>query len=209
MLVLAGQSNAVPLADTLAFHYKKITGNEAYIIQVAKGGSALNEKAQTHDWGNWSSNGELLAASFEEIDKRLSKFSLPINKEDKVTAIIWSQGENDGEAIGKGILNAEEYKKDLKQLISEYREKYGADLPFIIIETGRNATCKECDEGYAVVRKIQDEVAVEDERTYIGYNETKYFIERKWLKDPVHYNPEAINDIGEKIVRFIVANHIK
>jgi hypothetical protein len=209
MLVLAGQSNAVPLRDTLAFNYKKLTGNDVYIIQCAKAGSALNAKAQTNDWGNWSPNGDLLEKSFDEIDKRLSIIYPPYNKNEKITAIIWSQGENDGEAIGKGILTVEEYKFDLKKLICQFREKYGSKLPFIIIETGRHASCKECDEGYAIVRNIQDEVAAEDENTYIGYNETKDFIDRKWLRDPVHYNQEALNDIGEKLAKFMVANNIK
>lgn len=204
MFALAGQSNAVPLKDTLAYNYKKLTGNDAYIIQCAKAGSALNAKAETNDWGNWSPNGDLLKKSFKEIDKRLNIFYPPYNKEETIKAIIWSQGENDGESIGKDILTAEEYKADLKNLISEYRKRYGSTLPFIIIETGRHTVCKECDEGYAVVRKIQDEVAEEDKYTFIGYNETKDFIERKWLIDPVHYNKEALNDISEKLVKFMV-----
>ena len=204
MFALAGQSNAVPLKDTLAYHYKVLSGNEVYIIQCAKAGSALNAKAQIDDWGNWGPDGDLLKKSFKEIDKRLSVFYPPFNKEENISAIIWSQGENDGEAIGKGLLTAEEYKIDLKNLISEFRMKYGSNLPFIIIETGRHASCKECDEGFFVVRKIQDEVAAEDKNTFIGYNETKDFIERKWLKDPVHYNQEALNDIGEKLARFMV-----
>lgn len=208
MIALAGQSNAVPLKDTLAYNYTKLTGNEVYIIQCAKAGSALNAKAETNSWGNWSSTGSLLNECFDEIDKRLSIIYPPYNKEKNIAAIIWSQGENDGEAIGKGSLTAAEYKGDLKSLISKFRKRYGSALPFIIIETGRHATCKECDEGYAVVRKIQEEVAEEDEHTYIGYNETKDFIDRKWLRDPVHYNKEALNDIGEKLVKFIVENGI-
>lgn len=209
MFVIAGQSNALHLGDTLAYHYKKLTRNDVYFIQCAKAGSALNAKAETNNWGNWSPTGTLLKSSFDEIDKRLSFIYPPYNKEDTIKAIIWSQGENDGEAIGKGLLTAKEYKTDLKNLISDYRKKFGSTLPFIIIETGRHATCNECDEGYTVVRKIQDEVAAEDKHTYIGYNETKNFIERKWLRDPVHYNKEALNDIGKKVAKFMVEINIK
>ena len=208
MIALAGQSNAVFIRDTLAYNYKKITGREAYIIQCAKAGSALNAKAETNDWGNWSPTGDLLEKSFDEIDKRFSLIYPPYNIEENLSAIIWSQGENDGEAIGKGILTAEEYKRDLKNLISKFRERYGANLPFIIIEIGRHATCKECDEGYSAVRKVQDEVAEDDKNTYIGYDETKDFLERKWLRDPVHCNQEALNDIAKKLVKFMVANNI-
>jgi hypothetical protein len=56
------------LGDTLAYHYKKLTGSEIYIIQCAKAGSALNAKAETNNWGNWSPTGTLLDASFDEID---------------------------------------------------------------------------------------------------------------------------------------------
>ena len=40
------------------------------------------------------------------------------------------------------------------------------------------------------------------ENVYIGYNETEFFIERGWLKDVVHYNQIALNDIGEKLAYF-------
>lgn len=193
---------------SFAYNYSELINREVNIVQCAKGGSSLSLKAETNGWGNWNITGKLLPSSFEKIDLAISTSNMDQNESKKITAIIWSQGENDGEAIGKGLLTAKEYKSDLKNLISEFRERYGSKLPFIIIETGRHASCQECDEGYAVVRKIQDEVAAEDENTYIGYNETKDFIERKWLRDPVHYNQEALNDIGEKLAKFMVSNNI-
>lgn len=193
---------------SFAYNYAELEQREVDIIQCAKGGSSLSLKAETNNWGNWDTTGKLLPSSFEKIDLALSAINFKEDGKNQITAIIWSQGENDGEAIGKGALSAEEYKSDLKKLISEFRERYGSSLPFVIIETGRHSSCKECDEGYSIVRKIQQEVAAEDPNTYIGYNETKDFIERGWLKDPVHYNQEALNDIGEKLARFMVLNKI-
>jgi hypothetical protein len=40
------------------------------------------------------------------------------------------------------------------------------------------------------------------DNVYIGYNETEFFIERQWLLDVVHYNQEALNDIGKKLAYF-------
>ncbi|MGB3344641.1 MAG: sialate O-acetylesterase [Aequorivita sp.] len=192
-----------------AYKYAELTKREVNVVQCAKGGSSLSVKAETKDWGNWDRKGKLLQSSFEKIDLALSAANMKGSLKNQITAIIWSQGENDGEAIGKGFLTAGEYKMDLKNLISAYRERYGTSLPFIIIETGRHSNCKECDEGYAVVRQIQQDVAAEDTHTYIGYNETKDFIERGWLKDPVHYNQEALNEIGEKLAKFMVLNKIE
>ncbi|QAA82188.1 hypothetical protein EI546_10840 [Aequorivita sp. H23M31] len=193
---------------SFAYNYAKITHQPIYVVQCAKGGSSLSPKAEVKDWGNWDPSGKLLSSSFKKIDLALSALKDEGKGESKLAAIIWSQGENDGEAIGKGNLTAEEYKAGLKNLISEYRERFGSNLPFVIIETGRHASCKECDEGYAIVRKIQGEVAAEDKYTFIGYNETKDFIERKWLKDPVHYNQDALNDIGKKLAKFMVEHNI-
>lgn len=191
---------------SFAYSYAELAHREVNIVQCAKGGTSLSVKAETKDWGNWSKTGKLLPSSFKKIDLAIS--NLDQNELKKITAIIWSQGENDGEAIGQGDLTAQEYKSDLKDLISKFRQRYGSSLSFIIIETGRHASSKEFDEGYAVVRKIQQEVAAEDPNTYIGYNETKDFIEKNWLKDPVHYNQEALNNIGEKLAEFIVANDL-
>lgn len=182
---------------SFAHHYTEITENAVYIVQWAKGGSALNKKAETNNWGNWSQDGKLLKNSFRKIDSAISKAGV------QPAGIIWAQGENDGSAIGKGILTDEEYEQSLKELISHYEKKYGKHIPFIIIETGRHTSCEKCDAGFEVVRKLQKKVAENDENIYIGYDETDEFIKRNWLKDPVHYNQKALNHIGKKLAIFI------
>ena len=39
---------------------------------------------------------------------------------------------------------------------------------------------------------------------YIAYGETGEFARREWFKDIVHYNQEALNDIGTKTAEFVV-----
>ena len=202
------QANTGSLAPTFAYTYASLADREVCIVQCARGGSALNEKATSQYGGNWSSNGKLLKNSFKKIDDCILKIKPGPDNFRKLNGIIWCQGESDGDAIGKKIVTPEEYKISLKELIASFREKYGSDLPFIIVETGRNSSCKECDWGYGIVRKIQNEVAQEDKNTFIGYDETKYFIDKNWLKDSVHYTQEALNDIGEKLAYFLIAHDI-
>lgn len=187
---------------SLAYNYAEINNKNIFVVQCAKGGSALNKKAEENNWGVWDETGNLLNSSFIKIDAAI------IKSKTKLSAIIWSQGEADGTAIGSGKLMKSEYKQSLKNLISNYREHYGETVPFIIVTTGRHASCEGCDQGYKVVRNIQKEVAMEDEYTFIGYDETQYFIERNWMKDVVHYNQTGLNDIGKKLAYFITQNNI-
>jgi hypothetical protein len=85
--------------------------------------------------------------------------------------------------------------------VQRYYNRLG-EIPFIIIETGRFQGDALKDEGFTKVREAQREVAAEMDNVYIGYNETEFFIERQWLLDVVHYNQEALNDIGKKLAYF-------
>lgn len=113
-----------------------------------------------------------------------------------------SQGENDGQAIARNKITKKEYKKSFINLINRYKEEYGNQVPFIIIETGRHGESFSNDEGFTIIREAQREVADMMQNVYIGYNETEYFIERNWLKDAVHYNQEALNHIGTSLAYF-------
>tara|TARA_B100000945_G_scaffold299730_1_gene280663 strand:- start:416 stop:1243 length:828 start_codon:yes stop_codon:yes gene_type:complete len=180
----------------LAYKYSELSNNEVIIVQAAKGGSSLTAEAEQNNWGNWGKRGKLFSSSLQKTNKALedSKFK-------KVDAIFWSQGENDGAAIFLGKISKKVYKTSLKKLIKRFREKF-KDVPFIIIETGSFEGDESKSNCYQQIREAQREVAEEMENVYIGYNETEFFIERGWLKDVVHYNQIALNDIGEKLAYF-------
>lgn len=194
------------LSPSLAFNLSKLTNPKILIVQCAKGGSALHPLAEQNNWGIWDESGSLLSNSFKKIDKALSKTTVPPNN--KLNTIILSQGESDGIAIGNGIITRSEYKSSLQKLISNYRNKYSEELPFIIIETCSHLSCGICDTGFEIVRQVQREVADEDIFTFIGFNETEYFEERNWLLDPLHYNQTALNHIGETLANFLVSSQI-
>jgi hypothetical protein len=145
----------------------------------------------------------LLKSSFAKIDAAKFKTNL------EVTAIIWSQGENDGTALGEGTLQKYDYELSLIKLINSYREKYGKNIPFVIVETGRHATCKNCDFGFEIVRGVQRKVANDMKNVFIGYDKTEFFIEKSMLKDAVHYNQDALNEIGKELANFLLDNNIK
>jgi hypothetical protein len=192
-------------APSLAYSYSELTGEEVYVVQTARGGSSLVPAAETIEGVNWSDGGDLLSNSLLKIDFAID--TLPnANAESTNIVLVWSQGENDGLAIGEGVITVQQYELGLINLINRYTNKYGPTFSFVIIETGRHATCESCDVGNGLVRETQQRVAASLPNTYIGYNKTKDFIELDWLKDPVHYNQEALNDIGNVVANFIAQN---
>ncbi|MBV5343140.1 hypothetical protein JZU68_05865, partial [bacterium] len=78
---------------------------------------------------------------------------------------------------------------------------FGKKLPFYIVLTG-NQTDK-TTEGSLAVQNSQQAVAAKLKNVFIAYNETPSFPEKKWLKDNVHYNQTALNEIGEKVAETV------
>lgn len=186
----------------LGHTYNKLTNSEVFVVQAAKGGSALTPEAETNDWGNWSSTGDLFQNSITKVEKMQTCLIAKEKNKPVLNAIFWSQGENDGEAIANGIITKQKYKNALIDLIDRYYTEFGEEIPFIIVETGEPIGSISKVNGFKEVRESQREVAEIKSNVYIGYNETELFKERGWLKDVVHYNQKALNHIGEKLAYF-------
>ncbi|MDT0294653.1 sialate O-acetylesterase [Mesonia ostreae] len=195
------QAQTGSFIPTLGYEYNRITNNKVLIVQAAKGGSSLTKEAEIENWGNWSPSGSLFQNSLTKIEMMKACFSEGEVLKASIDAIFWSQGENEGQGITTQIIEKEDYKNALIQLVERYESHLG-EVPFIIVETGRFQGDSIKDQGYKAVREAQREVAAEMENVHIGYNETEFFIERQWLKDVVHYNQEALNDIGKKLAYF-------
>jgi len=58
--------------------------------------------------------------------------------------------------------------------------------------------------GNEAVRKAQSSIAGKIPLVFIVYDQTKIFSEKKWMKDFVHYNQYALNDIGRTIAENII-----
>ncbi|WP_299824551.1 sialate O-acetylesterase [uncultured Pontibacter sp.] len=173
---------------SFAEQYHQLTGDTLIIVQAAKGGSSCHPLAETNGWGNWDPSSNLFACSVNKTKLAEDKLNT------KLAGIIWSQGENDADAINKGIISASQYKQSLTKLINNYRAMFGSNLKFYIIQTGYHTAS--APEGFTAVQQIQQEVADEDTNTFVVYDKTKDFIKLGWMKDVVHYNQNGLNDIG-------------
>lgn len=189
----------------LGYEYNQVTNNQVLVVQTAKGGSSLTKKAETNNWGNWSPKGKLFKNSIIKVKMMQSCLAEKGKSQKSINAIFWCQGENDGDAISKNLITKENYKNALANLIQRYQKQLGNNVPFIIVETGRFKGDSIKDQGYKKVREAQREVAHTMDHVFIGYDETEFFIDRDWLKAVVHYNQEALNDIGKKLADFYVS----
>lgn len=195
------QAQTGSLIPALGYEYNRVTKNKVLVVQAAKGGSSLTEQAEINNWGNWSPSGVLFQNSLTKIEMMQACLSAKKDNKPSVDAIFWSQGENEGQAITNNLITKQDYKKALINLVQRFHNRFG-EIPFIIIETGNFQGDSLKNQGYTKVREAQREVAAEMDNVYIGYNETEFFIERQWLLDVVHYNQEALNDIGKKLAYF-------
>lgn len=177
--------------------YFESKNETVYIVQAAKGGSSCHSKAETNGWGTWSETGSLFKSSVDKVRMAEKKSELSL------AGIVWSQGENDGDAIAKGLITKSDYKMALLNLIQRYRDEFGQNILFGIIETGRIKNNSEADYGFSVVRQVQREVAKDDPSTYIVYAKTDKFMETNQLIDAVHYNQDALNEIGAEVAKNI------
>ena len=78
------------LIPSLALALSELTNRSIFIIQCAKGGSALHPIAEKNNWGNWDESGQLLSNSFTKLNRSLSKINQKIYKTPNLSAIIWS-----------------------------------------------------------------------------------------------------------------------
>lgn len=95
-------------------------GRKVLLVQTAIGGTGF---AKNH----WGENQKLERRMFEMVDEALS-----MNKENKIVALLWHQGEHD--IFENAQLNYEQrkeyYAKKLTTFIANVRAKYG-QVPFV------------------------------------------------------------------------------
>jgi hypothetical protein len=166
-------------------------------VAAARGGASCNVKAEMADYGTWDETGKntLFADAITKTKMAVKQTNTALS------GIIWMQGERDANAILNKQMTVDEYQESLEDVIHRFRKKFGKKLPFYIVLTG-NQTDK-TTEGSLAVQNAQQAVAKKLKKVYIAYNQTPIFGEKKWLKDNVHYNQTALNDIGEKVAETV------
>jgi len=183
------------VAPAFAKRLNGLIGQTVYMVTAARGGSSCHRKAEMDKYDTWDTSGNLLAMAVEKTKMAETKVGLTLS------GILWMQGERDANAILAGQLTGAEYQMALENLILHFRKEFGKKLPFYIVQTAyqQDKTPTGCE----AVRNAQVSVSKKMKRVYIAYGETGEFAKRKWFKDIVHYNQEALNDIGTKTAEFV------
>ncbi|MEI6142168.1 MAG: sialate O-acetylesterase [Mariniphaga sp.] len=183
------------VAPSFAKRMNELTNTPVYMVTAARGGASCNRKAEMSNYDTWDTTGKLFDQSVEKTKMAEAKSGIALS------GIIWMQGERDANAILAGQLTAAEYQASLEGLIQRFRAQFGKKLPFFIVQIAYQQD--KAPEGCQAVRDAQEAVAKKMKRVYIAYGETGEFAKRKWFKDIVHYNQEALNDIGTKVAENI------
>ena len=183
------------MAPAFAKRLNELTGQPVYMVTAARGGASCHRKAGMANYDTWDTSGNLFALAVEKTKMAEAKAGVPLS------GIIWMQGERDANAILAGQLTALEYQSALESVINRFKEKFGKKLSFYIVQTAYQQD--KAPAGCEAVRKAQVELSGKMKRVYIAYGETAEFARRKWFKDIVHYNQEALNDIGTKTAEYV------
>jgi hypothetical protein len=185
------------IAPAFAKRFNELTGRKVYIVTAARGGASCNVKAEMSNYGTWdeTGNNQLFIDAVTKMQMAVKKTATALS------GILWMQGERDANAILNKQMTAYEYQQSLESVINRFRKKFGKNLPFYIVLTG-NQTDKPT-EGSLAVQNVQKNVAAKLKQVYIAYDQTPHFPEKRLLKDIVHYNQTALNEIGEKVAETI------
>jgi len=182
--------------------YHALTGTEVVVVAAARGGSSCHYKAELSNYGTWDNRGRLPLFDSAVIKTRAAARKTGL----QVAGILWSQGERDANAVNAQQLSAEEYEQQLTLLINQFRAALG-EVNFYIIQTGyylNHAT-----PGFDAIRKAQENVAGKMKHVFIVYRETGGFEKKGWMKDEIHYNQTALNDIGAAVAKQVVLKEKK
>lgn len=177
--------------------YHELSGKTVLIVPAARGGSSNHQKAELRSMGTWAAKGEmpLLDSALLKIKQAQKQANAPLK------GIIWLQGERDANAIFDQTLSPAEYEEALKEVIRRFREGLNEQVPFYIVLTGNQHGREPL--GNEAVRHAQKAVAGTIPGVYIVYEDAKNFSARKRMKDFVHYDQAALNDIGAAVARRI------
>lgn len=168
----------------------QLSQKNIFIIPAARNGSSCNYKAEQGSYGTWDTTGVLFKNAILKTLQAVKKIGRPLN------GIIWVQGERDANAINAGDITAAEYEASLRKLITRFRQRLGAQVPFYIIETGYYKNHPKG--GFDSVQEVQRRIAATVPHVFLVYKTAKFMAQNR-LKDEIHYNQGALNEMGKAI----------
>ena len=201
----AFQSSAWP---SFGITYNSLTKRKLCFVPTAVSGTpVLYQSFAPGDplsYLNWGDSGVLYDSSINRLDSAIAKIKEsgynPVFK-----GILCIEGESDALAINAGYpVTGTMFKDSMLHMISKYRNHLGPDVPFYLYKIGsRSATS---DVGFLAIRNATDQIAAADPlRNKIVFWGAYDFIARGMLRDAIHYNTAANNEMGRVSAENIVA----
>lgn len=179
---------ALPFAKRYYESYLSDTDRKLLIIKAAVGSSGFLR-------GNWSLCDTLYKRAIEMTDIALS-----LNPENRLTAILWHQGESDaieGRRKGGYDFLYPYYREQLNALVGDLRERYG-EIPFIA-----GALCRDWT---PLIKETSDAVE-KATKAVISAIDSAAFAESEGLKsndsvvhngDDIHFARPSLYELGER-----------
>lgn len=170
--------------------YLSETKRKVLLIRAAIGGTGFMRK-------QWTPQGVMFERAIDMTD-----IALGLNPENKLSAILWHQGE--GEAIdGKGKSYGELYAfylNSLTKLVSDFKSKYKKDIPFLAGGHCDDWIIHYLTESTAITDATKDVMAKFDCAGYVetaGLGSNERIIRGKH-PDEVHFNRPSLYELGER-----------
>ena len=174
-------SLAVRFADEYIKAGNLQPGRKLLIVHCAAGGTGFCKS----EWGV----GNLLYRRM--ID--LADYALNLNSENKIVAFLWHQGEHD--AFEKNP--PENYKKQLFEVISDVRSKYG-NMPFIAGDFVNEWKSKNIEICEPIINSIKGVVADLGNSAFVETSDLLSNNQTMNNGDDIHFSRESLHILGER-----------
>ena len=151
------------------------------IIRSAIGGTGFQR-------AHWGVKDPLFLKMME-----MTEYALSLNPENRVVGFLWHQGEHD--AVERNT--AENYQKQLADMLSAVREKFG-NLPFVAGDFVNEWKSEHLDICEPIVNAIKNVVKTSGNAAFVETSDLPSNNQKTGNGDPLHFSREALHILGEK-----------
>lgn len=156
-------------------------GRKLLVIRSAIGGTGFQKK-------HWGLNDPLYQKMLE-----MTAYALSLNPENRVVGFLWHQGEHD--AVEGNT--AENYQKQLEDMISDVRENFG-NIPFVagdFVNEWKTQNLEICE---PIVNAIKNAVKTSGNAAFVETADLPSNNQKTGNGDPLHFSREALHILGER-----------
>lgn len=172
------------------------SGRNPVMVDNSQGGTGSDIEAESAS--HWGENGNLFPAAINKVNAAMDLIgtTVPIG--------LWCQGERDAQELDDNDgtpYTREQLKENLQSVVDRWFAQY-PDSIFLISELGTFGSLTA--NGFDIVRAVQNEIANDNERVFIGFNGAKSFASQGKMKDALHYNAAGYRDMGNGLADTLI-----